>query len=82
MYKEFIGQQVTVLVATRGDNVLEYTGTISDESNETLTMTNTDIGYLLLNFQKGFFGNNIGKYKENVSKIVINKRHILSCNTI
>ena len=46
----------------------------------TITMTNTDICYLMLNFQKGIFGGNINKYKENLDKVIINKRYIISCD--
>lgn len=80
MYKELVGEKVTVVVSSRGDNLLEYIGTLSSENDDTITMTNTDICYLMLNFQKGIFGGNINKYKENLDKVIINKRYIISCD--
>lgn len=80
MYKDLIGERVNVVVSSRGDTMLEYIGTLVSETDDTLELENTDISYLMLNFQKGIFGNNINKYKENVDKVIINKRYIISCD--
>ena len=80
MYKELIGERVTIVVSSRGDNLLEYVGTLVSESNDTLELENVDIAYLMLNFQKGIFGGNINKYQENLSKVIINKRYVISCD--
>lgn len=80
MYKDLIGEKVTVVVSSRGDTILEYIGTLSNENPDVIEMTNTNISYLMLNFQKGIFGGNISKYKENVDKVIINKRYIISCD--
>lgn len=80
MYKDLIGERVTVVVASRGDNVLEYSGVLAKETEYSIEMTNTDISYLMLNFQKGIFGGSISKYKENLDRVIINKRYIISCN--
>ena len=80
MYKDLIGEKVTIVVSSKGDTMLEYIGTLVSETNDTLELENTDISYLMLNFQKGIFGNNINKYKENVDKVIINKRYIISCD--
>ena len=80
MYKDLIGERVTVVVASRGDNVLEYSGVLAKETEYSIEMTNTDIAYLMLNFQKGIFGGSISKYKENLDRVIINKRYIISCN--
>lgn len=80
MYKEFIGSSVTVVVSSRGNNVLEYTGTLSSENEESIILTNANISYLMLDFQKGFFGNSMNRYKEGLEKVVINKKYIISCN--
>ena len=80
MYKSLIGENVTVVVSSRGENLLEYIGTLSSENVDTIELNNVSISYLMLNFQKGIFGGNINKYKENVEKVVINKRYIISCD--
>ena len=80
MYKELIGEKIAVVISSRGDNLLEYIGTLTNETDETIELSNVDISYLMLNFQKGIFGGNINKYKENLEKVIINKRYIISCD--
>ena len=80
MYKSLIGEKVTVIISSRGDHLLEYIGTLSSESDDSLELTNVNIQYLMLNFQKGMFGGNMNVYKTNVDKVVINKRYVISCN--
>lgn len=76
--RDLIGERITIVVASRGDNLLEYVGTLKEETEELVTLTNVDISYLMLNFQKGIFGGNINKYKSNLEKVVINKKYIIS----
>ncbi len=80
MFSSFIGEKVTAIISSRGDNLLEYIGTLSSETEDSIVLTNVTISYLMLNFQKGIFGGNINTYKENLDKVVINKRYIISCN--
>ena len=80
MFKDLIGENVTVVVTSRGDTLLEYIGTLSSESDETIEMKNVDISYLMLNYQKGLFGGGISRYKENLEKVIINKKYIVSCD--
>ena len=80
MYKSLIGEQVTIVVSSRGDNLLEYVGTLHSENENSLELKNVDISYLMLNFQKGILGDTINKYKENLDSVIINKRYIISCN--
>ena len=80
MYKSLIGEKVTIVVSSRGDNLLEYIGTLHSESEDVVELKNVDISYLMLNFQRGIFGGNINKYKENLDRVIINKRYIISCN--
>lgn len=80
MYSELIGEKVTVVVSSKGDTMLEYIGTLVGESDDSIELEKTDISYLMLNFQKGIFGGNINRYKENLDKVIINKRYIISCN--
>ena len=80
MYKDFIGYDVTIVVSSRAENLLEYSGKLIKEDENTITMCNASISYLMLNFQKNIFGNGIGKYKTEVDEVIINKRYIISCN--
>ena len=80
MFKDLIGENVTVVVTSRGDTLLEYIGTLSSESDETIEMKNVSISYLMLNYQKGLFGGGFGKYKENLEKVILNKEYIVSCD--
>ena len=80
MFKELMGENVNVIISSRGDNVLEYYGTLIDENSESITLSNVDISIMMLNFQKGIFGSNINRYKENIDRVVINKKYIISCN--
>lgn len=80
MYKSMLGEQVTIVVSSRGDNLLEYVGTLHSENENSLELKNVDISYLMLNFQKGILGDTINKYKENLDSVIINKRYIISCN--
>ena len=80
MYSNLIGEKVTIVVSSKGDTMLEYIGTLVSEKEDTIELKNADLSYLMLNFQKGIFGSNINKYKDNVEKVIINKRYIISCN--
>ena len=80
MYKSLIGGKITVVVSSRGDNLLEYIGTLSNENEDTIELKNVDISYLMLNFQKGILGGNINTHKTNLDSVIINNRNIISCN--
>lgn len=80
MFKNLIGEKVTVMISSRGDNVLEYYGTLISENEESIELSNVYISIMMLNFQKGIFGSNINKYREDIDNVVINKRYIISCN--
>ena len=80
MYSDLIGEKVTIVVSSKGDTMLEYIGTLVSEKEDTIELKNADLSYFMLNFQKGIFGSNINKYKDNVEKVIINKRYIISCN--
>jgi hypothetical protein len=80
MYNEMINSRVTVMVSSRGENVLEYVGVLIKENDESIVLANVDISYLILSIQKGLFGNGLNVYKQGVDKVVINKRYIISCN--
>lgn len=80
MYNELINSKVTVMVSSRGENVLEYVGILTKEDEESIVLTNVDISYLMLNIQKGLFGNTLNVYKQGVDKVIISKNYIISCN--
>lgn len=83
MYKSLVGEKVTVVVSSRGDNLLEYVGTLSSENEDVIELTNVDISYLMLSIQREVFGglaNNMRKYQENLEKVIINKRYVISCD--
>ena len=80
MYDSLIGERVTVVASSKGSNVLEYVGTLLSEKDDVIELANVDISYLMLDFQRGIFGGNINKYKENLDRVVINKQYIISCN--
>lgn len=80
MYKEFIGEKVTFIVSTRANNVLEYTGTLLNETETSVELSNVSLSFLMLDYQKGIFGKNMNVYKDGIDKVVINKRSIISCN--
>ena len=79
MFKDLIGKDVLVLVATRGEMVLEYTGVLISEGENTLKLENVSISTAILSFQRNMFGN-INSYKDNISEIIVNKEYVVSCN--
>ena len=80
MFKDLVGEKVTLIISTRADNILEYTGTVLSETEESVLLSNVTISFMMLNFQKGIFGNNMNIYKDDIDKVVLNKRYIISCN--
>jgi len=80
MFSSLIGEKINIVVSSRTDNLLEYTGTLVSENEESIELKDANISYLMLNFQKGIFGNNMNKYKENLEKVIVNKNYIISCN--
>jgi len=80
MFSSLIGEKINIVVSSRADNLLEYTGTLVSENEESIELKDANISYLMLNFQKGIFGNNMNKYKENLEKVIVNKNYIISCN--
>ena len=82
MFKSMIGERVTVVVASRGDNLLEYVGFLSSESEDAIELTDVDVAYLAVSIQRAFGAANMGKYKDNLNKVIINKRYVISCDTL
>ncbi len=80
MYKTLMGNIVNVIVGSRAEYLLEYTGKLVSESDTTIELSDVTINYMLPQFQKGIFGSGMTKFKENVPTIIINKRYIISCD--
>jgi hypothetical protein len=79
MYKDLINERVTVLVATKGDVVLEYEGTLTEENDTEIVLVDATIATMLMSVQVSMFGKNMTKYREDIDKIIINKKYIISC---
>ena len=54
MYESLIGEKVIIIVSSRGENLLEYTGTLLADYEDTVELANVDIAYL-----KRYFWRNI-----------------------
>ncbi len=80
MFKDLIGKQVSVLVATKGDTILEYTGTLVSEESTHIVLENAEIYQMALAAAKSMFGAGMTVIKSNISSININKHFIISCN--
>ena len=59
MYKDLINERVTVLVATRGDVVLEYEGTLTEENDTEIVLKDASIATMLMSVQVSMFGKNM-----------------------
>ncbi|MBR2603679.1 MAG: hypothetical protein IKE10_01455 [Bacilli bacterium] len=79
MYKDLINEEVTILVATKGDIVLEYNGTLVLETDNEIELKDATISTMLMNVQRSVFGSNMTKYREDIDKVVVNKKFIISC---
>ena len=79
MYDDFKGEKVTIIVSSRGNNILEYVGILEEENENDILLSNVDVSFLMYSFQKGLFGENISTYKKNIDKVTINKKYIMSC---
>ena len=80
MYSDLINCEVVVIVSTRAETVFEYKGYLDSETDSTLKLRDAEINIAMLNFQKNFFGGEMGAYKRNIDEVVINKDYIISCN--
>ena len=76
MYKELVNKQVLVIVSSQTEMLLEYRGILVEDDEKNIKLKNTSINIAMLNFQKNFFGSNIGNYKKNISEVIVNKKYI------
>lgn len=79
MYKNLIGEFVTVIVSSRGEQILEYKGTVKDYNGTELVLSDASINYLTAALQKNLFGSNIINLQEDREEIIINTKYIISC---
>lgn len=79
---DFINKNVTVFVSTYAENFLKYEGFCVAEDDNTITLENTTIkAAASIKATKMFVGGESGLiFEENLTKVVINKNHIISCN--
>ena len=82
MYKELVNKQVLVIVSSQTEMLLEYRGILVEDDEKNIKLKNTSINIAMPNFQKNFFGSNIGNYKKNISEVIVNKKYIISCSKI
>lgn len=80
MFDHLIDKEVEVIVSTKSDILLEYTGVLCKETEVSLILENAEINPVMLNFQKNIFGGSMNNYKQNVEEIIINKQYVVSCN--
>jgi len=81
MFKSFIGEKVEVIVSTRGDYVLEYSGILKSESPDEIELEEASCNILLNNLSKGLFGgSDYASIGNSMEKTIINKKYIISCN--
>lgn len=82
MYKNLIGERISVIVSTRGEHMLEYVGTLVSEEGDTIELVNVDVTYFMLavfDIHKQMFGDNINRGRR-LNKVILNKKYIISCN--
>lgn len=70
MYESLIGENVSVIVSSRGEKVLEYIGVLS----------NVDVFYLTKVSYAYGSREEVQKFKSNMRKAIINKKYIISCD--
>ncbi len=82
MYKDFMGEKVTVIVSSRGEHLLEYKGILKSENENEILLDEMTCSYLLNNFSKGlmFAGSDSNRFVSDTTMAIINKNYIISCN--
>lgn len=89
MYKNFIGKDVEIIICTRTDQLLEYTGKLVEVSNEELLLEDAMVNFSLTEAAKNasalnarVFGGNATILKSHVASLVLNKEYIISCHLV
>lgn len=80
MFDNLINKNVTIVVSTKSEMLLEYNGVLVEENESIVKLENVNINNVMLNFQKNIFGGNISVYKENLESVILNKKYIISCS--
>jgi hypothetical protein len=78
--KEFIGEQVFLVVTTKAGHFLEYYGIVEAEDKESVTLKDVIINFGAHSYQTKIVNASIVQYKQNIDKAVVNKEYIVSCN--
>ncbi len=79
MYKEFLNSSVCALVTTRSNGGYEVKGTLVEETEDTITIVDARIGNGVPEALKNnsLFNGPMQVYREQTSKVVINKEYIV-----
>lgn len=82
MYKEYENCIVNVIVSSHGESMLEYTGILISEYDNTIQLRDATITRVMQSLQKSIFGSEVMTYKRNISVVSINKNYVISCNKV
>ena len=79
MYKEYEGKEVTVLVSSRGDGILQYDGTMT-KGDHVVELTNVTISQLIAQLNRNVFGQGSALYTfdRSIPKLTINEDYVIS----
>ena len=79
MYKDFEGKKVSIIVSSRGGNILRYDGTL-EKAGETVILSEANISILTAQFGRNVFGSDSSIYTimQGVLKTSINPENIIS----
>jgi hypothetical protein len=62
--------------------MLEYTGILISEYDNTIQRRDATITRVMQSLQKSMFGSEVMTYKRNISVVSINKNYVISCNKV
>ena len=82
MYKEYEKCIGNVIVSSHGESMLEYTGILISEYDNTIQLRDATITRVMQSLQKSIFGSEVMTYKRNISVVSINKNYVISCNKV
>lgn len=80
MFKDLINLEVEIIVSSRAETLLEYSGVLCEENDRFVKLKDVSINFAMLNFQKNIFGGNMNIYKQNIGEVILNKEYVISCN--
>ena len=80
MLKDYINNEITVMVATKGDRVFEYIGILSAVEEDSIVLKNVKITLAADEWTKkhAMKGGILYYANENLEETIINKKYIIS----